>query len=41
MNKDLTIKNLLLKLKFFEDECIVKDVNKQLFNDKNKNLNVL
>jgi len=35
MNKDLTINNLLLKLKFFEDECIVKDVNKYLFSKKN------
>jgi len=30
MNKDLTINNLLLKLKFFEDKSIVKDVNKFL-----------
>jgi len=41
MNKDLTINNLLLKLKFFEDECIVKDVNKFLLTIKDENLNVL
>jgi len=34
MNKDLTINNLLLKLKFFEDKSIVKDVNKFLLTIK-------
>jgi len=41
MNKDLTINNLLLKLKFFEDKSIVKDVNKFLLTIKDENLNVL
>lgn len=30
MDIDLTIKNLLYKLSFFEDEKIIKDVNKTL-----------
>jgi len=31
MDIDKTIENLNRKLKFFEDEAIVKDVNKLLF----------
>ena len=41
MDIDKTIQNLKDKLKFFEDEGIVKDVNKILFSIVNDTISII